>query len=54
MIADFIDEYDGYLHLSDEAYKKVDPSIAKNARVFLEYGAQREMGILLATGFLRR
>ncbi len=22
-IADFIDEYDGYLHLSDEAYKKV-------------------------------
>ena len=41
MVSDFIDEYNGFLVLTDEQFKeakKSNPSIKKNARKFLEYG----------------
>ena len=41
MVSDFIDEYNGFLALTDEQ-KKSNPSIKKYAREFLEYGENRE------------
>ncbi len=44
-MATLIGEHNGYLHLSDEVHKnarRVHQTIAKNARVFLEYGVQRD------------
>jgi len=41
MVSDFIDEYNGFLALTDEQFKeakKSNPSIKKYAREFLEYG----------------
>ena len=45
MISDFVDEYNGYLRLTaeehEEALKKI-PSIKCQARVFLEYGENKQ------------
>ena len=41
MVADFIDEYNGYsAHTAEEQAK--NPAIAKSARAFFEYGADKE------------
>ena len=45
MVSDFIDEHCGYLRLSDEEHslaKASDPEFPKEARVRLEYGADRD------------
>lgn len=45
MVSDFIEEKEGYLHLTDEEYesaKKKDPTIRKYAQQFLEYGETKE------------
>ena len=45
MVSDFIDEYSGYLRLSDEEHslaKASDSEFPKEARVLLEYGADWE------------
>ena len=45
MVLDFIEEKEGYLHLTDEEYesaKKKDPAIRKYARQFLGYGETKE------------
>ena len=45
MVSDFIEEKEGYLHLTDEEYesaKKKDPTIRKYAWQFLEYGETKE------------
>ena len=45
MVSDFIDEHSGYLRLSDEEHslaKASGPKFPKEARVPLEYGADRE------------
>ena len=45
MVSDFIDEHSGYLRLSDEEHslaKAGNPDFPKEARVLLEYGADRE------------
>lgn len=46
MVSDFIDEYNGFLALTDEQFKeakKSNPSIKKYAREFLEYGKNQEV-----------
>ena len=45
MVSDFIDEYNGFLALTDDEYKRaaeVNPSQKQYARAFLEYGENRE------------
>jgi hypothetical protein len=45
MVSDFIDEYDGYLRLTDEQYRqarRVNPQIAQHARIQFEYGVERD------------
>ena len=45
MVSDFIDEHDGYLYLSSEQQQqawKTNPKIAQIARIFLEYGFERD------------
>ena len=45
MVSDFIEEHNGYLHLSDEEYersKQTFPRLKKYARSFLEYGENKE------------
>jgi len=46
MISDFIDEFNGYLCLSDTEYSvakgKYGSNVKKEARVYLEYGESRE------------
>ncbi len=45
MVSDFVEERNGYLHLSDSEYERVkqqDPSIKKYARQLFEYGEARE------------
>ena len=45
MVSDFIDEYNGFLALTDEQFKeakKSNPSMKKYAHEFLEYGENRE------------
>ena len=41
MVADFIDEYNGYLALTAEEQAE-NPAIAKSARALFEYGADKE------------
>ena len=41
MVADFIDEHNGYLQLTPEEHA-ANPSLPQSARAFLEYGAERE------------
>ena len=41
MVADFVDEYNGYLALTAEEQAK-HPTIAKSARALFEYGADKE------------
>ena len=41
MVAEFIDEHNGYLQLTPEE-QAANPSLPKSARAFLEYGAERE------------
>lgn len=56
MIADFIDEHEGYLRLSDDQYRHasmVNPDIAQSARVLLEYGAERD-GYFTGDRFLQQ
>lgn len=43
MVSDFVDEHTGFLRLSDEEHSHAkDPDFPKEARVLLEYGADRE------------
>lgn len=45
MVSDYIDEYNGFLALTDEQFKeakKSNPSIKKYAREFLEYGENQD------------
>ena len=45
MVSDFIDEFNGYLSLTEEEYeraKESDPNIRMHAREFLEYGESKE------------
>ena len=44
MVSDFVEEYDGYLRLSDEQFERAKadtPSIVQSARVAFEYGSER-------------
>ena len=44
MVSDFIDEYDGYLRLTDAQFDLAqadDSAISKSARVTFEYGSER-------------
>ena len=43
MVSDFVEEYDGYLCLSDEQFERAKadtPSIVRSARVAFEYGSE--------------
>jgi hypothetical protein len=45
MVSDFVDEFNGYLQLSDDQFieaRKQSPEIKKEARVLLEYGEGKE------------
>ena len=45
MVSDFIDEFNGFLALTDEEYEQAkasNPGMKKYAREFLEYGETRE------------
>ena len=45
MVSDFIEEYDGYLRLSDEMFERaqiVHPGLKQEARILLKYGASSE------------
>ena len=56
MVSDFIEEKEGYLHLTDEEYKsakKKDPTIRKYARQFLEYG-EAKVGYWTSEKFMKQ
>lgn len=42
MVSDFIEQHSGYLRLSTEEAKGVNPTFPTTARVLLEYGAEKE------------
>ena len=43
MVSDFVEEHEGYLHLSDEKYERaraINPAIPQSARLVFEYGSE--------------
>ena len=45
MVSDFIEEHNGYMRLTDKEYeraKNTHPRLKRQARIFLEYGENKE------------
>lgn len=42
MVSDFIEQYDGYLRLSEEAAACAGTSVSRTVHALLEYGAEKE------------